>query len=34
MVVEERVGGKEPRAMLQTLRGDTLLCATTIEIAR
>ncbi len=35
IVVEvKRVGGQEPRAMLQTLRGDTLFCETTVEIAR
>lgn len=35
IVVEvKRVGGKEPRAMLQTLQGDTLYCKTTVEVAR
>jgi len=30
----KRVGGKEPKAMLQTLQGNTLCCETTAEIAR
>jgi len=30
----KRVGGKEPRAMLETLQGDTLYCVTTAEIAK
>ena len=30
----KRVGGKDPRAMLETLQGDTLYCETTAEIAK
>jgi hypothetical protein len=30
----KRVGGKEPRVMLETLKGDTIDCETTAEIAK